>query len=110
MQNHWRLTNTRQKAGGNVKVIKCSRAAKFQLLTSKDGTGMSVLIDRRWTVQIKERDWINRTENLVLNTEHNWIDSTKKMAPKTVLLPSNRQASFSLCKQTSKAFIKSAPR
>ena len=29
-------------------------------------------------VHIKECDWMNRTENLVLNTEHDWIDSFEK--------------------------------
>ena len=49
MPNHSRKTNTRQNAGGNVKVIKCSRAAKFQLLTSKDGTGMALFSkDAQW--------------------------------------------------------------
>ena len=63
------------------KLSKCSRAAKFQLLTSKDGTGMNLFSkDAQWPTfgtnpgilladrvpkiryRLKEHDWLDHTE------------------------------------------------
>ena len=94
------------------KLSNCSRAAKFQLLTSKDGTGMNLFSkDAQWPTfgtnpgifladrvpkiryRLKERDWLDHTE------KDGGQDGTV----------TRRQASIILiCKQTSKAFIKSA--
>ena len=50
------------------------------------------------------------TKNLVLNTEHDWIDCTEKDGGQDGTVTKQQANIILVCKQTSKAFIKSASR